>query len=82
MILAFKNLSECTFTNQLDQLKAIANLIAGNDTIVAFLIIEAIVDQSFKLGWRILLIRFSQVEYLFVLDNFALLMNGEELFGL
>ena len=82
MILAFKHLAESTFTDQLNELEAIANLIACNDTIVTFLIIEAIIHQSFKLGWCILLILFSQVVDLFVLEHFILFMKREELFSL
>ena len=62
MVETLNNLTKCTFTNNFNQLKSEGNVISLLNPVVALLIIEAIVDQSFHVARLYLVFVFTDVE--------------------
>lgn len=46
VVLAFEHLAKRTLSDEFNILKSVADLITRNDAIVAFVVVEAIVDES------------------------------------
>jgi len=62
MVETLNNLTKCTFTNNFNQLKSESNVISLLNPVVALLIIEAIVNQSFHVARLYLVFVFTDVE--------------------
>ena len=71
VVFAFEHLAERTLTNEFFKLKAEADLVARDNAIVTFVVIEAVVDETLKFSRLILVFRFGKVEDFFVLSNFS-----------
>lgn len=65
---------EGALTNLLNNLESICNLVASFKSVVAFLIIEAVVNESLQLGGNVLLVLPGEVPYFFILVNFGSLV--------
>lgn len=46
MVLALEHLPKGTLSNQLNQLKTVADLVTADDAVVAFTVIEAVIDKT------------------------------------
>ena len=75
MIFAFQNLTKRAFTDELDQLKAIAYLVTRHDAIVTVIVVEPIVDEALKFGWLILLVLLGKVVDFIEFDHLVLFVH-------
>ena len=73
------DLSERTFTNDLNELEAVSNMVAFLYTIISFLIIIAIVNQSLHVWWFDLVLVFAKIVKLLVILYFLLLCVSQVL---
>ena len=75
VIFALKNLAEGSLADQLNQLESEADLVATDDAIVAFTVIEAVIDEALQFCWGVLLILFGKIINFIVLCNFCHFMD-------
>ena len=70
MILTFDDGAESTFANLLNDFKSVGNLVALLQSVVALLIVEAIVDEALQFGRLIFDIVSSHVPNFVVFRDF------------
>jgi hypothetical protein len=66
----FDYLTECSLSDNLNQLVSVSYVIIHLDSVISFFIVESIVNQSFKLGWLNLFIVFAEIVNLFIFFGF------------
>ena len=75
MVLALEHLAEGTLAYELHEFEPVADLVSRHNPVVALVVVEAIVDEPFKFGGLILLIRLGKIKNFFILSHLALLMD-------
>ena len=78
---AFDDLAEGTLSNDLDELEPERNVVALLDPVVAFLVVEAVVDESLHVARLDLEFVFTEVVDLVILLDFLFLEGGQVLVG-
>jgi len=81
VILAFQDLTKGAFANELFEFKSVADLVARDNAVVSFTVIEAIINEAFKLGWLVFLVGLGQVPDFVVLVHLRLLVNRQKRLG-
>ena len=76
VIKAFYNLSKGSFPNNLNQLIPVGNMVSFLYSVVALLIVKAVVYESFQLRGLDLIIVGAQIKKLIVLVDLCLLEGG------
>lgn len=82
VVLALQHLSESTLANQLYLLEAVPYLVTRDDSIVALVIVEAVINEPLKFSGLVLLILLSEIVDFFVLSHLCLLVDGKVILGL
>jgi hypothetical protein len=75
------NLSKCSFSDNLNQLKSIGDVITLLDAVVTFLIVKAIIHKSLHVWWFDFLLILAKIVAVIVVINFGRLKLGQVLLG-
>ena len=77
MVFALQHLAKGTLADELLELEAVADLVTRDDTVVALVVIETVVDKTFELCGLVLLVGLGKVVNMIVLAYLGLLVNGQ-----
>lgn len=79
MVHALDDLAECPFADDLDELISVGNVVVLLDFVVAFFVVESVVDQALQLSWLYLRFVCAQIVDVLVFLDFVLLEVGQKL---